>query len=705
MLCAVCMSIFQNSATRGLHHKDHESVAAAAKNGCRICYHLSPKLPSDNLKPLKYEFKWANFWEFSWEIYFYETGGGNSNTSIDDDRPPTHSDWLVFVKVFSSSDSPSGYNEFLDLIAADLDSDPTRVRTDFPSLRDIPDNSGHENVTRVAKNWLQTCKDHHNCGSASGPQDAGWYPKRLIHVGNEQQSPRLILSENETLEGSYAALSHCWGENPNFLMLTSGTLSDFCSEIQLQHLPASFRDAVITCRRMDIQYIWIDSLCILQAGDGSHADWLSHSEDMYHVYLNCDLNISIDVSQNPHGGAFRSRDPAYLQDCYLWTTFLAMPKIGRPPNASSTSSSEHTYSDELINSDISNENEHRLVDAEKQSKSRNLCAIFTRDDFSWARLDLPLSKRAWVFQERLLSPRTLHFALDRISWECDRSRNLTEYLPEGAGNGEWTGFDCLYQTAYSIPEHGHVFTFYSDLVFPYTDRQLSHPNEDKLVAFAAVARRCVSWFGTEYCAGIFRSTMPHALLWEMCPSGPIRRSTAYRAPSWSWASMECRVTFQILDDEQTVLSDVVHVAVELVDPENQFGQVRSGSLTLTGPLVASEALIPREDKTEECSSEGRLGRAGYQDIRAILGHTFGITADTADLWTEIGRKPWVVSQENIYLLAILETSSEPQTYGLLLQKNCDGKFTRAGYWEAGPGFVSKHAHTTCQFISETITIV
>jgi hypothetical protein len=145
--------------------------------------------------------------------------------------------------------------------------------------------------------------------------------------------------------------------------------------------------------------------------------------------------------------------------------------------------------------------------------------------------------------------------------------------------------------------------------------------------------------------------------------------------------------------------------VELVDPKNQFGQVRSGSLTLTGPLVASEALIPREYKTEEFVSEGRLGRAGYQDIQTILGHTFGITADTADSWNKTERKSWLGSQENIYLLAILETSSESQTYGLLLQKNHDGNFTRAGYWEAGPGFVSKHAHATCQFISETITIV
>ncbi|RKK52365.1 hypothetical protein BFJ67_g5694 [Fusarium oxysporum f. sp. cepae] len=654
MLCAVCMSMFQTNVKQGLHHKDYKSVATAAKNGCRICYYLSRKLSSEDLKPLEYEVRWENSWELHWEIEFYETG---SETSIDDGKSPIYSDRCVFVDVSSSSKPPTGYEEFLGFVAADRGSEPTRVRTEFPSLRDIPNNTGHQNVARLAKRWLQTCKDRHDCGSAS---EDDWHPKRLIHVGNEQQSPRLIISENERPEGCYAALSHCWGEDPKFFMLTSDNLFDLCSEIQLQSLPASFRDAIITCRRIGIPYIWIDSLCILQSGLGSHEDWLSHSEDMHLVYHHCDLNISIDVSENPHGGAFRSRNPTYLQDCYVWTPFYA------PPKSSSKS-------------------EHDIGDGTEESDLWSICAIFTADDFSWARVDLPLSDRAWVFQERLLSPRTLHFGSDRISWECDRSHNLTEYLPEGVSDKRWNGFDCLAQNAFSVREKGDLFTYYYDLVFPYTNRQLSHPDEDKLVAFAAVARRCISWFGSDYCAGIFRSTMPQGLLWEMSALGQLGRSKIYRAPSWSWASLDCRVRFDILDGEGAVLVDVVDVAVELVDPNNQFGQVKSASLILNGPLVASDELILKDANDEEFLTEGRPGRDGYQDIQTILGHTFGISADTVHLWEEAERKAWLISQKNMYLLAVLETSKKPHTYGLLLQKNDDGTFTRAGNWEAGPG--------------------
>jgi hypothetical protein len=32
--------------------------------------------------------------------------------------------------------------------------------------------------------------------------------------------------------------------------------------------------------------------------------------------------------------------------------------------------------------------------------------------------ELPLSSRAWAFQERLLSPRILHFTENELIWEC-----------------------------------------------------------------------------------------------------------------------------------------------------------------------------------------------------------------------------------------------------------------------------------------------
>lgn len=41
----------------------------------------------------------------------------------------------------------------------------------------------------------------------------------------------------------------------------------------------------------------------------------------------------------------------------------------------------------------------------------------------------PLSKRAWVCQERLLSPRILHFGATQMSWECMEMASC-ETVPE-----------------------------------------------------------------------------------------------------------------------------------------------------------------------------------------------------------------------------------------------------------------------------------
>ncbi len=78
----------------------------------------------------------AFYWEFHWEIEFYEVGTG---PSVDDHKARVFSDWAVFVDVSSSSKPPTGYDQFLDVVAADRSSEPTRVRTEFPPLRDIPD--------------------------------------------------------------------------------------------------------------------------------------------------------------------------------------------------------------------------------------------------------------------------------------------------------------------------------------------------------------------------------------------------------------------------------------------------------------------------------------------------------------------------------------------------------------------------------------
>jgi hypothetical protein len=53
-----------------------------------------------------------------------------------------------------------------------------------------------------------------------------------------------------------------------------------------------------------------------------------------------------------------------------------------------------------------------------------------RRNFRKSLLDMPLLKRGWVLQERMLPPWTLHFTRTEVFWECDNI-SASETFPNG----------------------------------------------------------------------------------------------------------------------------------------------------------------------------------------------------------------------------------------------------------------------------------
>jgi hypothetical protein len=86
----------------------------------------------------------------------------------------------------------------------------------------------------------------------------------LIHIGTEM-NPVLRLSESTRSEAisTYATLSHCWGKIVPFKLLASN-ISELKQGISLSQLPKTFQQAIVVTRQLSVEYIWIDSLCIIQ---------------------------------------------------------------------------------------------------------------------------------------------------------------------------------------------------------------------------------------------------------------------------------------------------------------------------------------------------------------------------------------------------------------------------------------------------------
>jgi hypothetical protein len=116
---------------------------------------------------------------------------------------------------------------------------------------------------------------------------------------------------------------------------------------------------VTVVRQLGQKYIWIDSLCIIQ---DSVDDWRAECGRMTDVYANSWCNIAATAASNGNEGCFQDRDPMALGLCSVtseWTDY-----------------------------------ENRT--------------FYLHDTNLWDEgfTHAPLNLRAWVLQERLLSPRS-----------------------------------------------------------------------------------------------------------------------------------------------------------------------------------------------------------------------------------------------------------------------------------------------------------
>ncbi|KAI0156807.1 hypothetical protein GGR57DRAFT_462385 [Xylariaceae sp. FL1272] len=539
--------------------------------------------------------------------------------------------WLAYEVPWSDIDiamsdivepSESWYHQLLQRAKNDIHSQPWLVRRDlFPSMT-IPENMGHVEVINLACRWLRNCSQSHECETLNGATDLNWCPKRLIDLSNLETPPRLLERQSELPNGRYAALSHCWGSDLDFIVLCEDNLDQFRQAIP-PDLPQSFLDAIAICRHLGIPYLWIDCICILQSGNGSEEDWLLHTDEMALVYLNCCLNLSFDSAVGPKTGVFSDRNADFLQPCYLFSSIFSEMQTETGPDSDDGSTIqtgiEPSEEDPKFEEPLSDGRDRRYF------YSRELAADFCDSAFqdgtpagtaklhrlmivsSHDRLNYlgryALLKRGWALQERLLAPRILHFTKDQILWECGNNRFLTESYPLGMNMYPFSHdhIGCRFNLPLRQDSSSQdlLSKEWTDFVRQYSGRNLTYPEKDKLAAISAIAQHFSAFFGEEYYAGHFLSQMPTDLVWRHI-EGRYRASSALRAkvhrrfPTWSWTSVDGEVIhihhFHH-DFEVSALSEVLDVQTDLVDQAYKYGPVRFGSLRIRGLLLRCTFLV------------------------------------------------------------------------------------------------------------------
>jgi hypothetical protein len=263
-------------------------------------------------------------------------------------------------------------------------------------------------------------------------------------------------------------------------------------------MPQTYQDAVIVACKLGLQFLWIDALCIIQ---NDAEDWHAESQKMGDVYQNSHVTIAAHAAGNDEEGflsvALQKRETIRLGDSRPF--FVALS-----PN---------------LNADVT---------------------------------ESQLCKRAWVLQERFLSPRIIHFTKGQLYWETigeirseegPMDANLKHFSPAATPdltkllheNTSTTSADLA--TALETPND------WFRLVEVYTRCGLTK-EKDKLIAISGLAKRIHKKSGIGYLAGLWADKIRAGLLW-IAEVEPLRKASFQRAPSWSWASVDGPIQYPV----------------------------------------------------------------------------------------------------------------------------------------------------------------
>jgi hypothetical protein len=388
------------------------------------------------------------------------------------------------------------------------------------------------------KQWLSTCcTEHSHCRK---PDPKTPLPTRVIDVGPPDGGMEPVLLESKDMTGLYVTLSHCWGGRVASTT-TSKNHEEHKRGIPLSTLPKTFKDAVCITRRLNLRYLWIDSLCILQ---DSASDWQLESAVMQSIYRNGYVNISARAASNSTIGCFFDRPPE-PPACRIPWTCSHCPATG----------SIYVHSPDR-----------------KANSVR----------------ELPCDRRGWILQEQLLSPRVLYYGSDQLYWECcetslrqdGRFDDDALYRFSNFPNLKVAlGLSALPPSTYTVDSRSH--SWWARLVEEYTRRSLTFVS-DKLPAISGVAKAYRDVTGKTYVAGVWREELPRALAWFKRHQGGVEVSELQ--PTWSWAKMSGKVSFAsvwVRDVEEAACS-VADMRILRNENLNELDNIASAEIDLKG---------------------------------------------------------------------------------------------------------------------------
>ncbi|KAK0648540.1 heterokaryon incompatibility protein-domain-containing protein [Cercophora newfieldiana] len=416
-----------------------------------------------------------------------------------------------------------------------------------------------DNVS-LAGSWLHECLASHEACVKLTPS---YMPKRILRVWKTVQGDYVVQLQEKVSAAQYVTLSYCWGGD-QIHKTTKARVQVPDPIIDWDCLPKTIQDSVRATVDLGIDYLWVDSLCIVQ--DDGHEVALQIAE-MPRIYTHAVLTIMASRAAKASEGflnnidlhgheVLRTRLPFRCPDGSLGSAFLRYEEKGH--------------------SDVE-----------------------------------PIDYRAWTYQEYYLSQRILAFGSLQTRWVCMSSswrKNSAEPIDDSIRftNGwKWQhdqddsrlqvfdmhqktldAFKDFTATARDESERESLFVErWHCIVVTYSRRSLSF-TKDRILAISGIAEILSPSMKDDYLAGHWRRALPRDLMWHMwteyTPLNP--RPLEYQGPSWSWTGTNGEVDFKYNRAVREPRLTILDAQTELAVPQAPFGSVKRGHVTVRGRL-------------------------------------------------------------------------------------------------------------------------
>lgn len=188
-------------------------------------------------------------------------------------------------------------------------------------------------------------------------------PTRLLELTGDMV--RLRHTAGLSSVPQYMTISHCWG-GLELYKLTRKNMDCMQARIPEEKLSQTFRDAICINRKLGMNYLWIDTLCIIQ---DDAREWQQEASRMSDVYRGATLGLAASSAPDGNAGCFADRNNVAFE-CVQGVKIQATER-------------------------------HRLT-------------VFPFSIYENAVSETPLAQRSWALQVRFLAPRTVHFSHSQL---------------------------------------------------------------------------------------------------------------------------------------------------------------------------------------------------------------------------------------------------------------------------------------------------